>query len=155
MELKAYKSYSEIVNLLDSIKERLETEFENFQEEFTQKYNLEISPELMQALTEFIKLKLDFTFKNFIKDFNWFNVIVDCSEIDLNMNEIEPLLRRVNREMKAMIPEDAEPREVQIILKKYLRRVICRIPTSWTQPVVLDFLKQFLDTLNQLGIETA
>ena len=65
MEIKAYKNYSEIVNLLDSIKERLETEFENFQEEFTQKYNLEITPELMQALTEFIKLKLDFTFKNF------------------------------------------------------------------------------------------
>jgi hypothetical protein len=155
MEIKAYKNYSEIVNLLDSIKERLETEFENFQEEFTQKYNLEITPELMQALTEFIKLKLDFTFKNFIKDFNWLNIIVDCSDIDFNMNEIEALLRRVNREMKDRIPEEAEPREVQIILKKYLRRVICRIPTSWTQPVVSDFLKQFLDTLNQLGIETA
>jgi len=155
LELRAYKNYSEIVNLLESLKDRLETEFENFQEEFTQKYNLEITQELMQTINEFIKLKIDFIFKNFIKDFNWLNVIVDCSEIDLNMNEIEALLRRINREMKDMIPENAEPREVQIILKKYLRRVICRIPTNWTQPVVNEFLRQFLETLNQLGIETA
>jgi len=153
MELKAYKNYSEIVNLLESLKDRLETEFENFQEEFTQRYNLEVTPELMQNLTELIKLKLGFTFDNITKDFNWFNVIVDCSEIDFNMSEIEALIRRINREMKDQIPEDAEPHEVQIILKKYLRRVICRIPTSWTQPVATEFLRQFTDTLGQLGIE--
>ncbi len=155
MDLKASKTYGEIVNLLDSLEEKIEAELKNFQQEFTQKYKLAITQEIMQYATDFLKLKMNLTIKDVIKDFNWFTIILDCSEINFGMSEIEGLIRRVNRKMKEAIPKEAGTDEVQIILKKYLRRVICKIPSSWTQPVALDFLKQFEATLIQLGIEIA
>lgn len=153
MDLKASKTYSEIVTLLDSLEEKFDAEIKNFQQEFTQKYKLAITQEIMQYTTEFLKMKLNLTIKDVTKDFNWFTIILDCSEINLGMSEIEALIRRVNRKIKDAIPKEAGTDEVQIILKKFLRRVICKIPTNWTQPVALDFVKQFSETLAQLGIE--
>jgi hypothetical protein len=155
MDLKATKTYSEIVTLLDSLEARFEAEIKNFQQEFTQKYKLAITQEIMQYTTDFLKMKFNLTIKDITKDFNWFTIILDCSEMNLGMSEIEALIRRVNRKMKDVIPKEAETDEVQIILKKFLRRVICKIPSTWTQPIALNFVKQFGETLAQLGIEIA
>jgi hypothetical protein len=155
MDLKATKTYGEIVTLLDSLEERMNAEIKNFEQEFTKKYKLAITKDIMQYITDFLKIKLNLTIKDLIKDFNWFTIVLDCSEINLSMSEIEALIRRVNRKMQDAIPKEAGTDEVQIILKKYLRRVIYKIPSNWTQPVVLDLIKQFGETLAQLGIEFA
>ena len=155
MDLKATKTYGEIVTLLDSLEERIGAEINNFQQEFTKKYKLAITQEIMQYTTDFFKMKLNSTIKDLTKDFNWFTIILDCSEINLGMSEIEALISRVNRNMKDAIPKDAGTDEVQITLKKFLRRVILKIPSNWTKPVALDFVKQFGETVAQLGIEIA
>lgn len=155
MDLKATKTYGEIVTLLDSLEEKMNAEIKNFEQEFTKKHKLAITKDIMHYTTDFLKMKLNFTIKDIIKDFNWYTIILDCSEINLSMSEIEALLRRVNRKMRDVIPKEAGPDEVQIIIKKFLRRVIYKIPSNWTQPVVLDLIKQFGETLAQLGIEFA
>ena len=155
MDLKASRTYGEILTLLDSLEERMGAEIKNFQQEFTKKYKLAITQEIMQYTTDFLKMKLNLTIKDLTKDFNWYTIVLDCSEISLGMSELEALIRRVNRKMKDAIPKDAGTDEVQIILKKFLRRVILKIPSNWTKPVALDFVKQFGETLAQLGIEIA
>ena len=54
--------------------------------------------------------------------------------------------------MKDTIPQDPTIEDIQVTLKKYLRKVIVKIPTKWTEPVVLEFLEQFKSTLDKLGI---
>jgi hypothetical protein len=68
------------------------------------------------------------------------------------MNEIEAIISRVTREMKDALPAESSPEDIQVYLKKYVRKVLCKIPTKWTTPVALQFLKRFEETLNQLGI---
>ena len=150
MDLKATKEYGEIVSLLEEMKRKIETEIDKFQEE-SDKFSLEMTKEIIQYVTDFVKLKFNYILNDLIKQFDWFNIFIDCTDIDLNMNEIEALLRSINSQMKSELPEGAEP-EIQIILKKYLRRALCKIPTKWTEPVILRFIKQFEETLEQLGV---
>ena len=152
MELHATREFGDIVNLLESLEEKIEAEIEKFQVDFTQKFSLETTHDILQYATDFVKMKVNLVIKDTIKDFNWFSVVVDCTEINLNMYEIEALLQQVKRQMKDTIPQDPTVEDMQITLKKYLRKVICKIPTKWTEPIVLEFLKQFKNTLEQLGI---
>ena len=152
MELTATREYGDIVNLLESLEEKIEAEIEKFQVEFTQKFSLEATHDILQYATDFVKMKVILAIKDIIKDFNWFSVVFDCTEINLNMYEVEALLRQVKRQMKDTIPQDQTIEDIQVTMKKYLRKVICKIPTKWTEPVVLEFLKQFKSTLDQLGI---
>lgn len=150
MELNATKEYSDIIKVLESLDEKIDTEIEKFREDFTQKYSLEITRDILQYATDFLKMKFHLLLKDTIKDFSWFNVIIDCTAINLNMNEIEAILSQVQLKMKDSIPKESE--DFQIILKKYLRKVICKFPTKWTEPVVQKFLKKVAETLTQLGI---
>ncbi|NVM28666.1 MAG: hypothetical protein HWN65_07475 [Candidatus Helarchaeota archaeon] len=152
MELKVTREYSDIVNLLEALEQNLETEIGIMQDEFGKKYSLDITKEILLYATNLVKMKLSFLLKDTLEEFKWFNIIIDCTEIDLNMNEVEALIRRVGRQMKDSIPEDSDPEAIQIIIKKYLRKLICKVPSKWTKPVVEEFLKQFEDTLSQLGV---
>ncbi|NVM54851.1 MAG: hypothetical protein HWN66_14200 [Candidatus Helarchaeota archaeon] len=152
MDLKVTREYSEIIDLLETLEENIESEIGLMQEEFKQKYSLDITHEILQYATDLVKMRTTFLIKDMIKDFDWFNIIIDSTEIDLNMNEIEALISRVSRQIKDSIPKDADPEDIQVILKKYLRKIICRIPSKWTESVVQIFLKQFEETLNQLGV---
>ncbi len=152
MELKVTKEYSEIVNVLKSLEQIIETEIRVMQDEFKNKYSLEITKEILQYATDLIKMKVNILLKDTIEEFNWFNVIIDCTEIDLNMNEVEALIRRVSRQIKDSIPKEASHEDIQIVIKKYLRKLICKIPSQWTKPVVQQFINQFEKTLNQLGV---
>ncbi|MHA1649975.1 MAG: hypothetical protein ACTSYB_07260 [Candidatus Helarchaeota archaeon] len=150
--MKATKSYGDIVNLLESLEGKIETEIEKFQEECSKKYTLDITREIIQYAIDYLKMKINLIMNDIIKDFNWYTVVIDATEIHLNMYEIEALLRQVKRKIQDNIPKDPDIEDLQIILKKYLRKVICRIPTKWTEPVALQFLQQFETMLNQLGI---
>ena len=152
MELKVTREYGDIVNLLEKLEETLATEIGLMQEEFKERYSLDLTKEILLYATDLVKMKINFLFKDAIKDFDWFTIIIDCTEIDLNMNEIEALMSRVSRQMKSSLPDGAEPEDLEIIIKKYLRKLICRIPSKWTKPVVEQFLKRFEETLNQLGV---
>lgn len=152
MELKVTREFGDIVNLLEKLEETLETEIGLMQEEFKQRYSLDFTKEILLYSTDLVRMKIVFLFKDAVKDFERFTIILDCTEIDLNMNEIEALMSRVSRQIKDSLPKGAEPEDLEIIIKKYLRKLICRIPSKWTKPVVELFLKRFEETVNQLGV---
>ena len=152
MALHATKQYGDIIILLEALEEKINTEIETFQQEFSKKYSVEITRDIMQYISDFLRVKINLIIRESIKEFSWYNIIIDCTEINLNLYEIEAILSRVRLQMKDIIPEDPAVGDLKIILKKYFRKVICQIPTRWTESVVLKFLKQFEETLNQLGI---
>ncbi len=152
MELKVTKEYSEIVNLLETLEKNIDTEIDVMQEESKTTFSLDITKEIVQYATDLVKMKISIFFKDAIQDFDRFTIILDCSEVELNMSEVEAIIRRVARQMKNNIPEGADPENIQIELKKYLRKLICRIPSKWTKPVVQKFLTRFEETLSQLGV---
>ncbi|MHA1129217.1 MAG: hypothetical protein ACTSRC_05925 [Candidatus Helarchaeota archaeon] len=154
MELKTTKEFNVIVNLLESLEENIEKELAKFQQDFSQKYSLDITRDILQYATDFIKMKIIFLVKDCLKEFSWYTIVIDCTEIPLNMMEMEALLRRVQRTIKDKIPQDPTVEDMQIIIKKYLRKVICKIPTKWTIPVVSEFLEIFQENLRQMGIVT-
>ena len=57
MELNATKEYSDIIKVLESLDEKIDTEIEKFREDFTQKYSLEITRDILQYATDFLKMK--------------------------------------------------------------------------------------------------
>ncbi|HUX99331.1 MAG TPA: hypothetical protein VMV49_07220 [Candidatus Deferrimicrobium sp.] len=152
MELKATKEYGAIRNLLESIEEQIENEIGKLRKEISEKYKLDIIKKILNFATDVVRSKINLIIKDAISNFDWFNIYIDCAEIDLNMNEIEAIISRVSREMKDIIPNESAPEDIEIILKKYIRKVICKVPTKWTTPVVLQFLKRFEEALNQLSV---
>lgn len=152
MELKVTKEFSDIVNLLETLGGTIATEIDIMQEEFKQKYSLDITQEILEFATELVRMKISILFKDALHEYDRFTILLDCTEIDLNMNELEAIIRRVVRQMQDQLPPDTGPEKVQIELKKYLRKLICKIPSRWTKPVVQLFLSRFEDTLSQLGV---
>jgi hypothetical protein len=152
MELNTTKEFSVMVTLLESLEENIELELDKFQEEFTQKYSLDITRDILQYATDYIRTKVLLLVKDCLKEFNFYTIVFDCTEITLNMMEMEALLRRVQHTIADKIPEDPAIDDMQIIIKKYLRKVICKLPTKWTTPVVSEFLTVFKENLKQMGI---
>ncbi len=155
MELNTTKEFSVMVTLLESLEENIELEIDKFREEFTQKYSLDITRDILQYATDYIRTKVLLLVKDCLKEFNFYTVVFDCTEISLNMMEMEALLRRVQHTIAEKIPEDPAIDDMQIIIKKYLRKVICKLPTKWTKPVISDFLTVFKENLKQMGIVTS
>ena len=152
LELKATKEFGAIVELLESMEEQIETEISKFQEEYAQKYKLDITHDILNYATDYLKLKFTSIIKDALKNFDWFTIFIDCTEIDLNMNEIEAILSQTSRDLKDSIPDGSSSDDIQIILKKYLRKVICKVPTKWKTSIIQELLKRFEDSLNQLGV---
>ncbi|MHA1267576.1 MAG: hypothetical protein ACTSRS_20235 [Candidatus Helarchaeota archaeon] len=152
MELKVTKEYSEIVNLLDSLQSIIETEVAVMKEEVDQKYSLDITKEIFNYAADLIQMKISILLQDAKKDFEQFTILIDGTEVDLNVNEIEALMRRVARQIKDKLPAGADPDELQIQTKQYLRKLICKIPSRWTLPVIQQFLGKFNDSMTQLGV---
>lgn len=152
MELKVTKEYSEILGLLEKLETSIHTELAVMRDEFKTKYSLDITRNILDYATDLIQMKLKILFTDAIKEFDCFTILMDCTETDLNLNEIEAIMRRVARQMRDSLPPEAAPEDIEVEIKQYLRTLIIRIPSRWTKPLIELFLQRFEATLVQLGV---
>ena len=155
MTIALTKKTAEVIRILETIMKEVKSSIKNVNDDITENFNLEVIKNTVNYCLDSIKLKVFEIIQTQLEKLNWYDVLIDCGEIDNELKEIEEAIILSRKKIDNKLNQENKTINFKINVNEITRKIHLLMPISWGKENLEKYNQEFLRILNEKRIVEA